>query len=93
MQEKADTLSASHESLAERLSVERHVQSIMQLSDDAVHLLANDTDWVWESDEAHIIRYLSDGYSQVTGADPAEAVGRTRLDKLLDNAGSRSSTA
>ncbi|MBI1622319.1 PAS-domain containing protein [Aquamicrobium zhengzhouense] len=65
----------------------------MQLSDDAVHLLANDTDWVWESDEAHIIRYLSDGYSQVTGADPAEAVGRTRLDKLLDNAGSRSSTA
>ena len=46
-------------------------------------LLANDCDWLWESDATHRVTYLSDEYQDATGIDPAQVVGRSRLAALL----------
>jgi PAS domain S-box-containing protein len=42
-----------------------------------------DADWLWESDADHRIVRLSDNYLEVTGADPATILGRSRLQLLM----------
>ena len=63
------------------LRAQRGVQGFADT--DAAALLALEADWFWESDAQHRITYLSEGYRDVTGIDPARVLGRSRLDSLL----------
>ena len=46
-------------------------------------LLEGHTDWIWESDAEHRISYLSDSYFSVTGINPSDVIGRSRLQLMM----------
>ena len=39
-------------------------------------------DWLWESDDTHHVRYVSDNFEATTGVDKAAALGRQRVQML-----------
>lgn len=41
------------------------------------------SDWLWEMDESFRFTYVSERYREITGHDPSQHIGRTRLDLTL----------
>jgi len=49
------------------------------------NMLDATSDWYWETDEKHRFSWVSEKYFEISGADPKDVIGKTRMERLPDS--------